>query len=96
MSADEQTPDATEVVEILKGVVDTFASKEDMKAAREAGQIISDLEADANDKHQEMLQSIKGAHQPCPRAMSVRHAPSGAPATQPSDSYPRPPPPWQS
>ena len=57
---DEPT-EAEETAEVLKGVMQSFSTKEDMKAVRDAGLAVSALDAQANAKHQEMMLSIKGA-----------------------------------
>ena len=70
---------AEETNELLQEVVALFSEKGDVLAVKEAGRAIADLHATGEERHKQMLQSIKGAS-PAPR----RTAPPASPhPTQP-------------
>ena len=57
-----EVPTYQETEEILKQVVEVFSPTDDVQAVRDSGRAITDLHAITQDRHREMLDSIKGAH----------------------------------
>ena len=71
-----ETINAAEVDQTRKEICELFSTTDDMKLAREAGVVMQNLFDAANAKHQEMKESIKGAHadatRPCGGGVALR------------------------
>ena len=61
-----------ETEEVLQEIVTVFSSKDDMASVRDNGRTISEMQAAGEERHEEMLQDIKGAPAPAAAPLAVR------------------------